>query len=251
MKKTKGLLLTVMVFSLLTGCSKFSPKETAVSVGKDGAVTAAVIDKLDQSYYDAEELKASVESSVADYNGDAGEDTITVEKLEIGEEGDVELFMKYASYKDYADFNNVDFYVGDITDGYNNGGYRFETGFYQVEKGEITGEEIQREEIFAGANHPMLVFSEDMAVEVPGKILYVSSNVEVTGKKSARMAGSSQKSEDETETETVFQSESSEESQTENSEDGQDEGDIQEVTPTVELIRSSDSNTALAYIIYE
>lgn len=243
MKKTKGLLLTVMALGLLTGCSKFSPEETAVSVGKDGAITAAVIDKLDQSYYDAEELKANVESSVSEYNGDAGEDTITVEKFEIGEEGDVELFMKYASCKDYAEFNNVDFYVGDITDGYNNGGYRFETGFYQVEKGKITGEEMQREEIFQGSNHPMIVFSEDMAVEVPGKILYVSSNVEVTGKKSARMAGSSRETEGESETETAAQSETGKENQT--------EGDVQEITPTVELIRNSDSDNALAYIIYE
>lgn len=245
MKKRKGLFLTVMALGLLTGCSRFSPKETAVSIGKDGAVTAAVIDKLDQSYYDADELKSSVESSVTEYNGDAGEDTITVDKFEIGEEGDVKLFMKYASYKDYADFNNVDFYVGDITDGYNNGGYRFETGFYQVEKGKTVGEEIQREEIFKGSNHPMLVFSEDMAVEVPGKILYVSSNVEVTGKKSARMAGSGQTAgeETETETETATQSESSKKDETEE--------DVQEVTPTVELIRSSDSDATLAYIIYE
>lgn len=241
MKRIKGLFLTVMALGLLTGCSRFSPEETAVSIGKDGAVTAAVIDKLDQSYYDAEELKASVESSVAEYNGEAGEDTITIDKFETGEEGEVELFMKYASYRDYAAFNNVDFYVGDITDGYNNGGYRFETGFYQVEKGKIVGEEIQREEIFEGSNHPMMVFSEDMAVEVPGKILYVSSNVEVTGKKSARMAGSSQTTGEETET--AAQSESSKQDET--------EGDVQEVTPTVELIRSGDSDAALAYIIYE
>lgn len=243
MKRVKGLVLAVMALGLLTGCSKFSPKETAVSIGKDGTVTAAILDKLDQSYYDAEELKANVESSVADYNSSAGEDTITVEKFEIGEENDVELFMKYASYKDYADFNNVDFYVGDITDGYNNGGYRFETTFRQVEKGKIVGEGIQREEIYAGSNHPMIVFSEDMAVEVPGNILYVSSNVEVTGKKSARMSDGSTESGEETETENVTESESAAESGA--------EGDIQEVTPTVEVIKSGDTDTALAYIIYE
>lgn len=247
MKRTKGLLLAAMALVLLTGCSRFSPKETAVSIGKDGTVTAAVLDTLDQSYYDAEELKANVESSVADYNSGAGEDTITVEKFEIGEDGDVELFMKYASYKDYAGFNNVDFYVGDITDAYNNGGYRFETAFHQVEKGEAAEEEIQREEIFAGSNHPMVVFSEDMAVEVPGNILYVSSNVEVTGKKSARMAGSSTGTETETETGAESESESGTAA-----EDGTEEG-IQEVTPTVEVIKggSSDTDGALAYIIYE
>lgn len=239
MKKTKGLLLAVVALGLLTGCRKFSPEETAVSIGKDGAVTAAVIDKLDKSYYDAEELKANVESSVAEYTKGAGEDALTVEKLEIGEEGDVELLMKYASYKDYAAFNNVDFYVGDITDAYNNGGYRFETGFYPVEKGEIAGAEIQREEIFEGVNHPMVVFSEDMAVEVPGKILYVSSNVELTGKKSARMAGSGASTETESE------------QATEQKESGA-AGDAQEITPKVELIQGGENESAgLAYIIYE
>ena len=237
MKNTKGLILAVLALCVLTGCSKFSPKETAVSVGKEGTVTAAVIDTLDQSYYDGEELKASVEESVAEYNAGAGEDTITVEEFEIGEEKDVKLFMEYASYKDYAAFNNVDFYVGDITDGYNNGGYRFETTFCQVEKGEAVEGEIKREEIFAGANHPMVVFSESMAVEVPGEILYVSSNVEVTGKKSARMAGTGM----ENETETEPASESTAET----------EGDVQEITPVVESDTEGEEKTALAYIIYE
>ncbi len=45
------------------GCSKFSPKKRLCSGGEGRhAVTAAVIDiALDQSYYDGEELKASVE----------------------------------------------------------------------------------------------------------------------------------------------------------------------------------------------
>lgn len=235
MKKTKGLILAVLALCVLTGCSKFSPKETAVSVGKEGTVTAAVIDTLDQSYYDGEELKASVEESVAEYNGSAGEDTITVEEFEIGEEKDVKLFMEYASYKDYAAFNNVDFYVGDITDGYNNGGYRFETTFRQVEKGEAVEGEIKREEIFAGANHPMVVFSEPMAVEVPGEILYVSSNVEVTGKKSARMAGAGAEEETEPASESTAET----------------EGDVQEITPVVESDTEREEKAVLAYIIYE
>ena len=238
MRKTKGLILVCAVSCLLAGCSRFSPKETAVSVSKDGKVTAAVIDKLDQSYYDAEELKENIDQAVSDYNGSAGEDTVTVQKFETREEGDVKLFMEYASGKDYAAFNNVDFYVGDITDGYNNAGYRFETTFRQVEKGKAVGDEIAREEIFAGSNHPMLVFSEPMAVEVPGKILYVSSNVEVTGKKSARMAGS----QPETETET----------EGEDSRESGSEDEVQEIAPSVEItVTGGESEAALAYIIYE
>ena len=234
MKRTKGMVLIVLALGMLTACGRSSLKETGVSVGKDGVLTAEVFDTLDQSYYNAEELKANVESSVADYNRGAGEDTITVEKFEIGEEGEVELSMKYASSKDYMAFNNVDFYAGDITDGYNSEGYRFETTFRQVEKGEIVGDEIKREDIFAGSNHPMIAFSEPMMVEVPGKILYVSSNVEVTGKKTARMAGSAPAEETEPESETSGEGE-----------------DVQEVDPMVESIGNTDDDVTLAYIIYE
>lgn len=234
MKRMKGMVLTALALGMLTACGRSSLKETGVSVGKDGALTAEVFDRLDQNYYDAEELKTNVESSVAEYNNGAGENAITVEKLEISEEGEVELSMKYASCKDYMDFNNVDFYAGDITDGYNDKGYRFETTFRQVEKGEIVGDEIKREEIFAGSNHPMIVFSEPMLVEVPGKILYVSSNVEVTGKKTARMAGSAAAEETEAQSETS----------------GTEE-DVQEVAPMVGSTGNTEDDVTLAYIIYE
>jgi hypothetical protein len=249
MKRAKGLILAAVTMSLLTGCGGFSPDETAVSVGKDGTITAAVIDTLDQSYYDADELKADVESSVSAYNTTAGEDSITVDKFEISEEGDVSLFMDYASYEDYASFNNVDFYAGDITDGYNNGGYRFQITFHQVEKGQVQDGEISRQDIFAGANHSLVVFSEDMEVEVPGNILYVSSNVEVTGKKTARMAGSSTTAETETntETETETETETSTEAASTAGED-----DVQELTATVEEVTTDDDcDMSLGYIIYE
>ena len=57
MKKAKMCAVLAVVIGLLGGCSKFSPDETAVSIGKDGEITAAVFDTLDESYYDAEELK--------------------------------------------------------------------------------------------------------------------------------------------------------------------------------------------------
>ncbi len=241
MKRFKGIVLAVVMLGLLTGCSKkFSPQETAVSVDKDGVVTAAVLDKLDQSYYDAEELKSQVEKSVSEYNGTEGEDTITVEQFDISEEGDVKLFMKYASAEDYAAFNNVDFYAGDITNGYNKGGYRFEIGFQEVEKGELTGKALTREEIFKGQNHYLVVFTEPMGVEVPGNILYVSDNVEITGKRSARMKGSGAQPESESESENAE----------ETAEGGAEviQGVLQNVEETEEDAESTD---VFAYVIYE
>jgi hypothetical protein len=88
-----------------------------------------------------------------------------------------------------------------------------------------------------------------MEVEVPGNILYVSSNVEVTGKKTARMAGSSTTAETETntETETETETETSTEAASTAGED-----DVQELTATVEEVTTDDDcDMSLGYIIYE
>lgn len=241
MKKAKMCAVLAVVIGLLGGCSKFSPDETAVSIGKDGEITAAVFDTLDESYYDAEELKKNVEESVVSYNSTAGEDHISIDKFEI-KEGAVKLFMQYASFEDYKEFNNVDFYVGDITDAYKNGGYRFETGFQKIEKGKVTDENVTREDIFAGSNHPMMVFDGYMEVEVPGKILYASSNVQVTGSKSAKLADPNAPAE--TESGKASESESQSEKSTE----------VMEIAPAQEEKEGSPESSreaALAYIIYE
>ncbi len=232
MNKGKKLMLAVLAMGLLTGCSKFSPDENAVSIGKDGEITAAILDHLDQDYYDAEELKTEVEQAVNTYNQSEGKDCITIEKFQSKDNGEVTLFMKYAGDEDYAAFNHVDFYAGDITDGYNKGGYRFETTFQQIENGKVIRENVDKKEIFRGSNHPMVVFSEEMAVEVPGKILFASSNVQVTGKKSARVG-------DETaETEAVTESET--------------DTEVPVIAPEeVTVSATSDAEGALAYIIYE
>lgn len=242
MKRVKILAMAALAIGLLGGCSKFSPDETAVSIGKDGDITAAVIDVLNESYYSSEELTKNVEDSVAEYTSSAGADSIKIDKFKI-EDSKVELFMKYASHQDYAAFNNIDFYVGDITKGYNEAGYRFETTFKEVEKGEVIKEAIEREEIFAGVNHPMVVFHEEMEVKVPGKILYISSNLELTGKNSAKLVSDEEAA---AESETQTEAKASEAS-----------GDVTELEPVIEGAEAeakTNTNTegkGLAYIIYE
>ena len=83
----------------------------------------------------------------------------------------LKLFMEYASYKGYAAFNNVDFYVGDITGSYNNGGYRFETTFCQGGERRSGGRRDKAGKYISRSQHPMVVFSEPMAVGSSGNPL--------------------------------------------------------------------------------
>lgn len=232
MKRIKLLVAFILSVVLLSGCTgKFSPKETAVRIGKDGTITAAVIDELDQSYYKEDELETTVKQAVADYNADAGEDKITIETFNIKERS-VSLFIKYASSEDYEAFNNVTFFAGDIVNA-DQAGYEFDASFIGITKGKITNENADQKEVI-GENYNVLILEESMSVEVPGNIVFVSSNVEVTGKRKAAVKAERTDSEEETQA------------------DSGSETEIEAIKPVEELEKETqESKAAIAYIIYK
>ena len=89
--------------------------------------------------------------------------------------------MNYAASRDYQDFNNVTFYAGDLQGAYNQK-YEFPDEFQKVENGKVTGS-VTRSDILGGLNYNVVICSEEMDIEVPGKILYVTTDAVVTGKK--------------------------------------------------------------------
>lgn len=182
MKKCRAVPAIVLAAVCLTGCSQFKAEHNAVKLKKDGSVQTAVIDNLDKSYYDGEELKTMIDEAVADYNESSGEESIVVKKFESSEDS-VQLYMNYAASEDYQKFNNVTFYAGDLQGAYDNK-YEFPDSFKQVEKGKVTGT-ATKSDILNGLNYYVLIYSEEMDVEVPGRIVYVSSDAAVTGKKTA------------------------------------------------------------------
>lgn len=255
--KKRVTLLAVLTAAVVTmaGCSRFSPEETAVSVGKDGEITAAVIEQLDQEYYNEDELKTSIDQAVADYEEENGEDLVSVEKYET-EDRKVTLFMKYASADTYADFNNVIFFTGDMVAA-GGAGYDFDTVFQEVKKGEVTNDQVSSDEVLSSYNYNVVILEEEMGVEVPGNIVYVSSNVEVTGRKSAKVLGSIQE-ETESETEAETESESETESEIvsiapaeEESTESETESGTEAETETETTETENAKEASIAYIIYE
>ncbi len=53
-----------------------------------------------------------------------------------------------------------------------------------MENGKVTGS-VTRSDILSGLNYNVVICSEEMDIEVPGKILYVTTDAVVTGKKTA------------------------------------------------------------------
>lgn len=181
MKKGSALAAVLCVGCILTGCSGFSPEVTGVSIDKKGGITSVVRENFAEDYYSEEELKAQVDSAVEAYNTAAGDKFVKKRGLKI-KDGVAELSMTYASYKDYADFNNIGFYVGDIN-GAIQAGYAFDGSFLRVTDGKVDeGDPVWGSSIMSGTNYQTVVIKEPLLVEVPGTIRYVSENVKVKEK---------------------------------------------------------------------
>lgn len=245
MKKWKGVLTVFLAASCLGGCSQFKAEHNAVKLKKDGSVQAAVIDTLDKSYYSREELEKAVDDAVAQYNDSQEKSPIVVKKFS-GEESNVELYIDYAAAEDYQKFNNVTFYVGDLQGAYD-GKYEFPDEFLKVENGKVT-ETVTRSDILSGLNYEVLIYSEEMDVEVPGKILYISSDAMVTGRKTATNIPEEIQKQEETETSGT----SEEETQADGAEKGQFEVESDSETQTETADDSGEETKhTLTYVIYQ
>lgn len=185
-KMKRGHLLAVLLCAgcMLTGCSSFSPDVSGISIDKKGEITEVVREMFDESVYSKEELESQLGTEVAEYNAQAGAEVVKEKKLQI-KDGVAVLKMTYASSKDYAAFNNLDFFSGDII-GAVQAGYMFEGSFYKVEKGTVDqSSSVWGSGIISGTNDRVAVFEGPLLVEVPGEIVYVSSNIQVTDKSTA------------------------------------------------------------------
>ena len=163
---------------------RLSPEVTGVSVSKNGTVTEVVRENFDASYYSEEELKNTVESEITDYNSSHTDKAVKKKSLKI-KDGEAQMRMVYDSWQDYAGFNHVGFYVGDIN-GAIQAGYAFEGTFSPVTDGKAAeGSSVWGSSLMSGTNYKTIVVNEALLVDVPGKICYVSDGVKVTGKSEA------------------------------------------------------------------
>ncbi|EET60013.1 hypothetical protein BRYFOR_07864 [Marvinbryantia formatexigens DSM 14469] len=177
----KGCVIGFVLCSglLLTGCSSFSPAVSGISIDKKGAVTEFVREEFDQSYYDKGELEEGLDAQMKSYNDSAGTKAVRKQSLSV-KDGIAQLRMKYASTEDYAEFNHLDFYAGDIQ-GAVQAGYAFEGKFAEVTDGKVSQETlVWGSAIMTGKNYQTVALRQAMLVEVPGTIKYVSENVKVT-----------------------------------------------------------------------
>ena len=159
MKGKRLLLIAAVTAGLATGCSKFKPDETGILVEKNGRIKSVIKESLDKSYYDETELKNMIDDTVNSYNTEMGTEQVEIEKYKV-KDGEATLEISYDSFSDF-----------------------------QVSNGKVTQDAVDASTVMAAGNYNVVVLEEEILVQVPGNIVFISSNIELLGKNKARAQG--------------------------------------------------------------
>lgn len=179
-KMLKKMIISVLIFSVmlvLSACGSEDEEEsgTFLSLKKDGTVQSSIEESFIESYYDKDELEQAILEQIADYNNQAGADSITLEKIEV-KEGMALAELTYKGAQDYADFNQVLFFTG-IAEDAKSAGCDLNVVLSSVKD---SSETIGETDILALKDEKLLVTDISEAVKLDGKALYISDNVTVS-----------------------------------------------------------------------
>ena len=111
---------------------EWTPTTTSIQVHMDGSLTETIFDRLDQSWYEGNELQDMIARSQNEYNAEHGNGSVSVSSYSDAG-GDVKVVIQYRTGEDFAAYNNTVFCAGSMLDAQMKG-YRLE-GLYQEADG--------------------------------------------------------------------------------------------------------------------
>lgn len=179
MKKIKAFVAVFLVLMLMAGCSlkSFDAETNTIYVKKDGTVMQALIEDFSEAYYDEVELEELIKQNVDVYND--GTENVKVEKYKVKDDT-AKLITSYKTAIDYAEFNEVEFFAGTISEAKSEG-YDFDDKFTSIDGNNTVGAET----IKSLTQYKVVIFEENIHLKTDSKILYISSNVKLVDAKTA------------------------------------------------------------------
>lgn len=176
------IIMVMALMYVMVGCGKVnaSPSDMdTLSVMKDGSIVQMIIDHFDQNYYDVEELSAMTQEKIGLYS--EGDGDIVCEAVEEND-GVITVKIAYQTGEAYADFNGSEFFFGTVRDAAS-AGYSIKD-MVSNDGQALTDAELEQ----LGDNHAVIIQTEadeELCVNVYDKILYISADAVLSGKKDA------------------------------------------------------------------
>lgn len=188
--KMAAFCTAAVTFTFLSACGSSTVTENTVELKKDGSIVEYTVEEFSASYYDADELASFVDAEIESYLAE-NDGEIKVSRNEVEDEN-AYLALKYDSADTYADFNGTECFAGSIVQA-QTAGYDFDQEFLDVnakdgdesDDGSVSVEEVVIQAVVPGSilieddNLQVLIVQSDSNVIVPGKIQYVSADIDV------------------------------------------------------------------------
>ena len=184
MKKIKTFSMVLIALLFLTSCGGVKVDETTLVINNKQGVEEAIVEEFSKDYYNDKDMKTFIQDRIDEYNNSAGSTKVSLNTYDVTD-GKAKVNIKYDSVKDYARFNNREAFGGNITEALISE-YDFDASFYAVDNGEIK-DSISSSKIIELRDYNVLIIKENVNVKVPGNIAYVSGNVKVLDKNTAKV----------------------------------------------------------------
>ena len=115
MKRQLSYLLLAICLLGLAGCSKKESqtinqkdfKENTTIINADGTVQSVIVECFDKDYYQTNELKSYIETTVQNYTKKAGNDSVVLDSLNVNDKMATAQFS-FKKMSDYATFNAIE-----------------------------------------------------------------------------------------------------------------------------------------------
>lgn len=185
MKKIGIMVAGILLCTLLFGCSQKSTDEvTTITIDKSGRILNTIVEDFEKEYYAEDELKSMIESDLSAYHKkyqNTQENLIKLESVNTSEQvATVKLI--YSDAESYAQFNDVSFFSGTVSEAYQKG-YSFEGVTLNSVKND--GTTLDKHAILSEGSLHVVITDEALKVRTYNDILYTSSNFTSINKKEA------------------------------------------------------------------
>lgn len=179
MKSKRRMLLgaTCLFFIFLTACGVKSFDATTLELKNTGAIILHIVEDFDSSLYNFDEFTAYTENEINNYNATSQSVTLLSNELV---DGKAKVVIQYSGDRSYYALNKKNLFFGTV-EGAKNTGYNLVKKVNDVS----TGETLMQADWNEMKSGYVIVLSESLNVVAPSEIIYASSGVNITGKKTA------------------------------------------------------------------
>lgn len=163
----------VLVLGMCTGCGKnYEAKKSTLFIESDGGVVSKDIEAFDAHEYSKESFRKYVNQRIDDYNKKMDSKAIKLKELEFNNDNAI-LTISYKSYKDYSKFNDIDLFVGSVSDAVAEG-YSIDTNFVKIEDNKPV-KKVSCNKVLENNSDKIVIIKANTRVNISGTIKYTSA----------------------------------------------------------------------------